>query len=103
VATALIASALDAGAESVVASCADGSVIFAGRWTDVGCAGAARMPPGQVARVGSEPDRTRALAWEREAARERDLEASLAEVIGPPRRSAPPGPGGRPDREPQRP
>jgi hypothetical protein len=81
VAAPLVAAAIDGGGRSVIASCADGSVIFATKWEDVHCAGAIRMPPGHVPRVGSMRDRAAAIGLDREAARERDLEEQIAEAI----------------------
>jgi hypothetical protein len=57
-------------------------VVIAQRWEDVHCAGAVRMPDGYVPRVGSARDRAMAVSFEREAARERDLEAQIGRAVG---------------------
>jgi hypothetical protein len=81
VALPLIAAAMDGGGYPIVASCADGSVIFATKWEEVRCAGAIRVPRSHGTRVGSMPGRSVALALEREAARERDLEEQIAQWV----------------------
>jgi hypothetical protein len=91
VAAPLMTAAADGAGRTVIASCADGSVIFATKWEDVHCAGAARMPPGHVPRVASEPDRAVALAWEREKLRERDLDEEIAAAAVPEPRAPAPG------------
>lgn len=92
VATPLMDATADDAGRTVIASCADGSVIFATKWEDVHCAGAARMPAGHVPRVASESDRAAALAWERETVRERELDAEITAAAGPEAPGSLPGP-----------
>lgn len=67
--------AAESSVRQVVASCEDGSVIFATKWEHVRCEGAIRMPPGFVPRVASEYDRALVVA---EHSREREMEEQLA-------------------------
>jgi hypothetical protein len=78
------ASASDAAA--LVAACPDGSVVFAPRWQDVHCAGAALVAPGGVPRLGLRPPepslaRRQALRAQRESAREREIERQLTAAL----------------------
>jgi hypothetical protein len=78
---ATLATALCVDAEALVANCDDGSVVFAQRWEDVHCAGAAEVAAGEAPRLGLAsasiaPD-WRETRRRREAARELDLEAQV--------------------------
>ena len=73
-----IAAAPDGGTPSVVASCADRSVIFATRPEQVRCEGAIVLPSGLIPRVGSLDDRNVAVAAQVERWRESDLDFLIA-------------------------
>ena len=78
----LLAAALPSTARALIATCADGSVVFAKKWQDVRCTGAVEVAPNDVPQFGFVPrDRAaerRAFNRQHEATRERDLEAQLA-------------------------
>ncbi|MBW1688224.1 MAG: hypothetical protein JRS35_24570 [Deltaproteobacteria bacterium] len=78
----LLTAALPATARALIATCADGSVVFAKKWQDVHCSGAVEVAPEDVPQFGYVPrDRAaerRAFSRQHEAMRERDLEAQLA-------------------------
>ena len=78
----LLGAALPTSARALIATCADGSVVFAKKWQDVHCSGAVEVAPKDVPQFGYVPrDRVaerRAFNRQHEAMRERDLEAQLA-------------------------
>jgi len=96
-AAALVAVFLPSAGHALIAACADGSVIFAKKWEDVRCAGAAEVAPQDVPQLGFVPrdaaKQRQTLRRELEAMREGDLEAQLAAL---PAVGAPPGASGLP-------
>ena len=86
----LAAAAASAGARSLLATCADGSVVVARQWKDVRCEGAMPVEPDALAlgvHHSRQPDQ-RALRRAHEAVRERDLDEQLAAVVRERRASA---------------
>jgi len=92
----LLAAALPSSARALIATCADGSVVFAKKWQDVRCSGAVEVAPEDVPQFGFVPrDRVaegRAFSRQHEAMRERDLEAQLAALPAVAAQARPSGP-----------